>query len=485
MEENDLAIKAGDAAKWSTITEIAAKLIIPITNMILARFLAPEAFGVVTTITMIISFAGLFSDAGFQSYLIQREFKDEEERKKSTNVAFITNLTIAFALWGLIALFRDQIARSAGNPDLGLVVAIACVQIPLTSFSSIQTALFRREFNFKSLFLARIVSSVIPLIITVPLAMIGFQYWSLIIGSTCGILANAIMLTVKSKWRPELYYNFALLREMFSFSVWSLMEAISIWFTLWIDALIIGNSFSAYYLGLYKNSLNMVNSFMSLVTASIIPILFSVLSRLQNDDTEFQAMYYKTQRFISYLVLPLGFGIFLYSDLVTNIMFGSQWIEASNIIGIWAFVAAFGIIFSNFNGEVYRSKGKPRLSFIYQIIHLTFLIPTCLISMKFGFWSLVYARSLIRFQGTIVGFIFMRAFMGFSLKDMLSNVAKPLCSTLLMSLIAIGLKQISSAVIWSFISILICAFMYVSFIILIDRGQISEIIKLFRDKTKR
>ena len=484
MNSNELSRKAGNAAKWSTITEVSARIIAPITSMILARLLAPQAFGVVTTITMVITFAQLFSDAGFQKYLVQHEFKDDEDRSKSTNVAFITNLTIALILWGLIVIFRNPIASAVGNPDLGLALAIVCVQIPLTSFSSIQMALYWREFNFKTLFMVRIIASLIPLAVTVPLAIIGFGYWSLVIGTTCGILSNAIILTVKSKWKPMLYYNFALLKEMFSFSFWSLLESISVWFTLWVDALIIGNAFNAYYLGLYKTSLNMVNSFMAVVTASTIPILFSVLSRLQSDEVKFQAMYYKTQRFVSYLVLPMGFGIFLYRHLATSIMLGSKWTEASDIIGIWALVAAFGIIFSNFNGEVYRSRGKPKLSFIYQLIHLMFLIPTCLISMRYGFWVLVYARSLIRFQGTITGFIFMRIFMGFSVKEMLGNVAKPLGCTLLMGVVAIGLQQISSSVIWSFVSIVICVAVYGGLLLLTDRDEIRESVKLFKKKRK-
>ena len=82
MKENNLKNKVVNATKWSTITEIAAKLISPVTNMILARILAPEAFGVVATVTMIISFADMFTDSGFQKYLVQHEFKDENEKYK-------------------------------------------------------------------------------------------------------------------------------------------------------------------------------------------------------------------------------------------------------------------------------------------------------------------------------------------------------------------------------------------------------------------
>ena len=98
MENKNLNVKIINATKWSSITEIIAKLITPITNMILARILAPEAFGVVATITMIISFADMLTDSGFQKYLVQHEFRNESEKIKYTNVAFWTNLFISIFL---------------------------------------------------------------------------------------------------------------------------------------------------------------------------------------------------------------------------------------------------------------------------------------------------------------------------------------------------------------------------------------------------
>lgn len=43
--------------------------------MVLARLLAPDAFGVLVTAQMVISFAEIFTDAGFQKYIVQHEFK--------------------------------------------------------------------------------------------------------------------------------------------------------------------------------------------------------------------------------------------------------------------------------------------------------------------------------------------------------------------------------------------------------------------------
>src|SRR5690625_1757145 len=177
MEDHQLQKKITSATKWSSITQVVARIIVPVTNMILARILAPEAFGVIATVTMIISFTEMFTDSGFQKYLVQHEFKNDTEKNKNANVAFWTNFVLAIFLWGIIAALNEQIAIVVGNPGLGSVIIVACIQLPLTSFSSIQMALYRRNFDFKTLFFVRIVGIFIPLIVTIPLALWGFDYW--------------------------------------------------------------------------------------------------------------------------------------------------------------------------------------------------------------------------------------------------------------------------------------------------------------------
>ncbi len=70
------------AAKWSVITEVLAKLITPLTNIILAHMLAPTAFGILATIMMVISFAEMLADAGFQKFLVQHEFESAQEKAR-------------------------------------------------------------------------------------------------------------------------------------------------------------------------------------------------------------------------------------------------------------------------------------------------------------------------------------------------------------------------------------------------------------------
>jgi PST family polysaccharide transporter len=460
LKENELRNKILIATKWSSITEVAAKIISPLTNMVLARLIAPEAFGVVATVTMITTFADMLTDAGFQKYLVQNEFKDEREKNKYANVAFITNIVISIFLWGIISLFSGKIAIAVGNPGLGIVISIACVQLPITAFSSIQMALYRRNFDFKTLFIVRIFSLCVPAFVTIPLAYLGFSYWSLIIGTIVMQLSNAVILTIKSNWKPKWFYNIKVLKKMLSFSIWSLIEAISIWLTTWVDAFIIGSLLSEYFLGIYKTSTTMVNAIMALVTASTVPVLFSALSRLQNDTEMFNHIYFKMQRMVSILVLPLGIGVYLHSDLATQILLGSQWTQASEVIGIWALTSSLTIVFGHFCSEVYRAKGRPKLSFLAQVLHLVVLIPTCIISSKYGFWVLVYARSIIRMEFVLVHFIFMKFAIGIPVLKTVKNVFPILVSSVFMGLLNYFLQKLNEGLMWSFISIFICIIIY-------------------------
>ncbi len=435
MTNNELNNKMKNATKWSTITEIVAKLISPVTNMILARLLIPEAFGVIATITMITSFADLLTDAGFQKYLIQHKFKNEKELYKCANVAFIANLAVSVLVWVIIMLSSDLLANLFGNPGTGLAIIIATLQLPLTALTSIQMGLYKRKLDFKTLFYRRIVSVIIPLIVTVPLAILNFNYWSLVIGNLIGQIANAIILTVKSEWKPKLFFKGEILKDMFSFSIWSLIESITVWISTYIDTFIIGKWLDAYYLGLYKNSINMVNSIMNIVIATVTPVLTSGLAKLQDDRDRYEQTFFKWQRLLGWMIIPMGIGIFIFRDLVTDILLGKQWKEATNIIGIVALIMPFKILLSNMVSICYISKGRPKLSVISQMLYI---IPAIIISVIFiqkDFWTFVYVRNLFVFELVIINLIIMNNIIKISAIRMLKNIIKPIIATTAMGIV--------------------------------------------------
>ncbi len=484
MDENNVEVKVLNAAKWSSLSEIAAKIIGPITNMILARLVSPEAFGVVATVTMISSFADIFIDAGFQKYLIQHQFADDDEKFNSANVAFWTNMCLSILMYILIFYFREDIAILVGNPGIGNVIAVACIQLPISSFASMQMALYRRDFYFKTLFIIRICLTIIPFVVTIPLALLGYSYWALVGGLIFSQITNAVILTLKSKWKPKPFFSIQILKKMLSFSIWSFVEGFSIWFTTWVDIFIVGKYFSQYQLGMYKTSLTLVNTLFTIITGSIVPVLFSALSRLQNDDDKFNYMYMNTLRLASVFVFPLGIGIYIYSDLATVIMLGNDWLDASRVVGINGLTISITIIFGYFSSEIYRAKGRPKLSFLAQILHLVILVPTCIISSKSGFNEFIIARSIVRLQFILVHLLIMKYFLGFHIMEIFRKTSSIAISAILMGVVGFALQKMSDNVAWSIISIILCSVFYFGILYIFTdiRNEINKVLSKIKIK---
>jgi O-antigen/teichoic acid export membrane protein len=453
-------IKVFQATKWSSITEIIAKLFSPISTMILARLLTPNMFGVIATITMVIAFAELFTDAGFQKYIIQHEFKTKEDLFESTNVAFLTNLFLSIILWISIIVFRDPIADILGNDKLGAAIAISCVCIPLGAVSSIQMALFKRDFDFKTLFTMRLVSLVVPLLVTIPFAIVFRNYWALIIGTITLKLVNAIYLTLISKWKPKLQYSIKLLLQMFSFTFWTILESVSIWLSSYIGILIVGLKLNDYYLGIYQTSMTLVVQIISIVTMAITPVLFSTLSRLQSDEAEFNRMFLSFQSVVALIVIPLGIGLFSYRKFITITLLGGQWNEAAGFIGLFGLIIAFTVVYSHLCSEVFRAKGKPKLSLLLQFAFLLFFIPSITIAVNYGFKVLYIIHSMSQLVMIIVSSFLMSRFFNISLFDMLRGTAIKIIVAGLMFLLSLLLLQVSTSFYWNILSIVVCILFY-------------------------
>jgi len=453
-------VKVFKATKWSSITEILAKLFSPISTIILARLLTPEAFGVIATITLVVSFAEIFTDTGFQKYLIQHEFKTHKDLIKNTNVAFVSNMFFSILLCFFIIIFRDLIAESLGNEKLGFAIAVSCVSIPLSAFSSIQTALFKRDFDFKTLFGSRIVSLIVPLIITIPIALVYKNFWALIVGTITLKFVNAIYLTLKSKWKPNLYYNFKILKQMFSFTSWTILETIFIWLSSYAGILIVGLKLEEFYLGLYQTSITLVIQIITIGVAAITPVLFSTLSRLQMNESEFKRVFLLFQSAVALLVIPIGIILFSYNRFITLFFLGNQWGEAAGFVGLLGLTTAFTVVFSHLSSEVFRAKARPGLSLILQLIFLLFFIPSISIAVNYGFEILYFTHSILQLVMVIVALLIMYYIFKISFIDMLRATVIKIIVALSMFVISLMMKELSSSFYWDAFSILICLLFY-------------------------
>lgn len=479
---NPIIEKTISATKWSTITELLAKCISPITTMILARILAPEAFGVLTTVLMVIAFAEVFVDSGFQKYLIQHDFADEAEERRYMSVAFWANLGLGLFLWGIIALFHVQIAELVGNAGQGHLLVVTGVVIPIYSMVGIQICKLKKEFGFQKLFYVRVASALVPLVVTIPLALLGLDYWALIIGNIAGVVVNSVILYAVKAFTPMLHFSWSELITMLSYGAWTLLNGIATWLSSWLDAFLVGKYLTDYYLGLYKNTANLVISIFTIVTASITPVLYSSLSRLQDDDLMFKKMFLGIQKAVALLLIPLGFGLALYGTFATEIILGNEWMEAAKIIGPLSLATAIRTAFVSLNGDVFRAKGFFKTPLFLEFLDVLVNIPACYLALQKDFWTFVYVRALMRVFLVFPEWYFLSKRCGISFPSIAQNVWKLFLASGVMACSAFFLQSFGASTLWNIVSVCLCAAVYAGVLCLFkqEREQLKSITaKLF------
>ena len=256
---------------------------------------------------------------------------------------------------------------------------------------------------------------------------------------------------------------------MFSFTMWSMFEAVSIWMTSYFDIFIVGTLLNQHYLGLYRTSMNTVGQITSIITAATTPVLFSSLASLQNAREGFYEMFFRFQKLVGILVIPIGMGIFLFSDLITKILLGEQWMEASNFIGLWGLTSAITIVLAHYSSEVYRSIGKPKLSVLAQWLHIVVLWPVVLIYANKGFDSLCVARSLVRLELVVVQLVLMGIVVKMNVNKMFINILPSVIASAAM--LVILLFPPATTITMQLLYVIVCSVIYIGIILLFPQER--------------
>ena len=93
------------------------------------------------------------------------------------------------------------------------------------------------------------------------------------------------------------------------------------------------------------------------------------------------------------------------------------------MFGLWALSSAIVIPIGYYASEVFRAKGRPKLSFASQIAYLVVMTPVNYFAATLDFASFALVSSLIRLAAIIIDMVILKAFVRFPVGRMLRGLA--------------------------------------------------------------
>ena len=469
--------KVNRATGWSFAGELAAKLVMPLTNMLLARILAPSVFGVIATVNMVVSLSDIFVEAGFQLYLIRHPFKDREELNDYASSALWVSLSLSLLMFAVIAIFRDWIAVAVGSPGYGDVVMVSSLVIPMVATSSILQALYKRDLNYKHLFIRRILGLIVPLVITVPLALAGWGVWALVAGSLAGKIVNLVTLLSDKKYHPKFSCKLGHIAKMAPFCMTTLLCYVLFWSTKWVDIFIISNLLSDHYLGLYKNSQTTVVSIISMFTAAMTPVLFSVLCRCSDDNKKMMSHLCSFTERIALILMPMGFGMLICRRLITTILLGAQWMEAADFIGMWGLCTVFAAVYATYPLQTCIATGKLHLNMLAQSVTLCSIAIACYFGGKQGFHTLTWFRCGVELVRILSYYFVLAVFLKLNPLKLVRVTMPYLSAAAIMAAVLAVLQKFNSALWFEMVLVGIGAVLYFGILCLFPKTR-SKLLSL-------
>ncbi|CAN7690256.1 lipopolysaccharide biosynthesis protein [Paenibacillus sp. LjRoot153] len=482
MGKSSLGSKVIAASKWSMLSELGTKAFTPLIFVILARILTPEDYGVVSIAAMVITFSQIFWDTGFSRIIIQ--YKSEEGIDKIANVIFWVNIILGIVIYIFIFFSADLFSQWFHDYRIKDVLRMQGIQVVFSSFSSIQSAIFQREFNYKPLTIIRIVSIIIPGIVSLSLSLFGMGYWSLVYGTLVGSVLQSIIMWNLSSWKPKLRFETKLLKHLTNYGIWITLEGLLTWFFSWIDSFVVGTYFNTHDLGVYRTGNTFVSMIFGLLLSPILPVLFSMFSRLQDNPEEFKEKLHKVSKFASLISIPIGAGLFLTADNISFVVFGENWTGVSQVIAFLGLANGISWIVGA-NEEAYRAIGRADINTKLMIFRIILYLPTLFLIQDYGMQAVLWTRIFIVLLVIPINIVLGKRYFDIDLKPVVRNISWIVISTLgmviLLTLIKNGLflSGLSTLII-----LVVCgASCFIMLLAVKEKSFIKECINLLIRKT--
>ncbi len=348
---------------WSFLEQGGSSLVALITQIILARIIAPEAFGVMAILLVINSVLSTLTQSGFGMALIQKK----EATARCFSTAFWMSIIIAAALYVIIFLSSPFIAQLYAMPDLEQYIKALMALLFLDAFNSVQRAYLQKNLDFKALFNSNFLAILLGSLTGIVLALLGFGVWALIAQIAAQSLCACIVMTIQVPWKPSFDFSKKDARSLFNYGWKICATGILNTFYTGLSELILGKTTTKTDLGYFSQGRKWPVAAMGAVVNALQNVLFPVFSDLQNDAAALREAVKDALLTSSYITIPVCLLATVIAEPVIVLLLTDIWLPCVPVFQMTCLGYAF-IMPQVVNLRAYMALGDSGLYLKLQII---------------------------------------------------------------------------------------------------------------------
>ncbi len=403
---------------WVLSERLATQGITFILQIVLARILMPEQFGIIAMINVFIALANVFVITGFSAALIQK--KDANELDFST--IFYCSLVVAVLLYGILYATAPAIERYYNNmPGLCDITRVYALSLILSTYNSTQRAFVTRHMQFQKIFYSTAIGAAVSGTLGIAMAYMGYGVWALVAQYLSNIVVGSIVLQFIASWHPRLMFSLQRAKSLMSFGANILGAALMGAIFEELRQLLIGKYYTATDLSFYNRGRSFPHLVQTNVTGVINTVLFPAMSNHSDDPSAIKHMTRVSMKVASYLMCYTMTMMAVAAQPLIILILTEKWAPAIPFMQVICLAEMINVV-SQANMQALKASGRGDVLFKLEFIKKPAFLIFVIIAVKISVMAIAITMPLYSIYAAITNMSPNKKVLGYSMREQLRDL---------------------------------------------------------------
>jgi PST family polysaccharide transporter len=308
---------------WTGAVKWLSQLLIWASTIVVARLLSPDDYGIVGMAAIFLGLVSMLTEFGLGSAVVTLRNLDGEQTRQINTLAVLLGLTTC----GVTVALAHPLSRFFDAPRLAAVLMVLASGFVLAGLRTVPDAMIQKDLRFRLLAMIEGTQSLITAGATVLLAVLGFRYWTLVLGT---LLGNAVTTALVLSLRP---YGFRWphresIGQAFNFGSQVLISRVAWYIYSNADFAVIGRLLGQRALGYYSMAWSIASIPVGKVSALILRVTPAHFSAVQHDRNALRRYFLNLTEGIALITFPACITLALLAKPFIVVVLGDKWLPA-------------------------------------------------------------------------------------------------------------------------------------------------------------
>jgi O-antigen/teichoic acid export membrane protein len=386
---------------WDLVGKFGIQIVSLGISIMLTRLLSPEEYGIMGMAMVIIAFAHIFLDLGFNRAIIQQP----EVSQIQYSTIFYLNVGIACFLTALCFILASPLSVFYNQPLIKPVFRVLSFSFILNGLNLVPSSILYKRLQFKVNSIQTLIAAVVSGVAGIIIAYKGYGVWSLVGQSLIGSLLLLILNFAYVKWYPSIAFSIPSIKPLWKYG--SRLFASGVLDTLYtrLDTFIIAKIFAPSILGYYTRAQSMDNLVKQFSASSIMGSLFPYIAKHQHDRVFLKEIYLKYLHIILFISVGMSGALFLIAKNLFVILFTARWLFAAELFQLMSLVG-FGWPVSALMCNIIAGVGNSKNFFRLEIYKKIIFLPVYLFGFLLGIKGFIICMISVGLLGIVLNAFF-------------------------------------------------------------------------------